>query len=303
MKKVFLLFLLSIFTFCTNGVKKEYYDNGNLMNEFTLVEGKFEGAYKHYYESGELRELHHYSNGEKADSSLYYKKDGSLVYSEYYSLIDSLEITYRKYFYDNGLLKSEGFYYNSEHPVGKWKNYNEEEGFLEEIKEIKNIDGKPHLNQKWVFNSKGDTLFEKSVYLDILFSKDTITLDEAIKGYAVLEQPLFKDKQSSIKVITPKDFSPDFKNDFSDVNEIARDTTFNFNLETEYRAEAGLPDGDYRNQAVFGRYYKSEGPKTFRGIVVEYYHLDTVNLDSINYFEHKFYFEKEVYVKSSHSSK
>ncbi len=299
MKRItFLMPILLLFVFCKKQPNKEYYPDGSLKNEFSLINGKYEGVFKKYYQSGQLEQLHTYSNGRKVDSSLFYNRNGVLDYIDYHNINDSIGV-YRKYFYENESLKSEGFLHNEELMVGYWSHYNEDYGYLEEVREMINIDNKPYLNQNWHFNAKGDTIHEKSVYANLLFFKDTISITDAVKVYAVQEQPFFKDKNSSIMAVVPKDYSEDFDEYFSNLNEVEVDTTYNLNVDKEYRTAGGMPEGDYALEVVFGRYYNTPGPKMFRGILVEYSESNSKVTDTLGNRQHKIYFEKSIYVKDS----
>lgn len=297
MKKIIIVCFL-VFTACENEVKKEYYKNGNIKKEFSLKNGKYDGVLKKYFDTGDLKELHIYSDGSIIDSSLYFNPGGILKYTEYH-LVDSTTSKYRKYYYTDRSLKSEGAYNKFGSPTGKWNYYDQKDGYLKEIKEIININGQPHLNQSWAFDRSGDTLFDKSTFLSLHFLSDTIMLNEAVKVYAELEYPLFKDKKSSILAIVPKDRSEDFNEDFSNFHQIKTDTTFNLNIEKEYRKDAGMPEKDYSREMIFGRYYHSPGSKKFRGIIVEYYQTEALTTDSLNFFEYKYYFEKDIYVRDT----
>lgn len=299
MKKFFIVCCLHFFFIaCQSKIEKEYFENGSIKKEFVLKNGKYEGKLKKYFDTGDLKEVHTYLDGNRIDSSLYFKEGGILNYIEYHQG-DTTIFNYRKYYYPNNSIQSEGMYNKLGLPVGKWSYYDEDDGYLKEVKEIKNINGKPHLNQRWYFDKNGDTIFDNSTFLSLHFLADTIMLDEAVKVYAELKYPLFKDKSSSIMAIVPRDNSEDFNEDFSNGNIVKRDTTFNLNIEKEYRLEAGLPDRDYSREVIFGRYYKSPGLKKFRGIIVEYFKTDTITKDSLNFFEHKIYFEKDIYVKDT----
>ncbi len=206
------------------------------------------------------------------------------------------KIKHRRYYHGNGVLEKEGAFFEGSFPVGRWKHFNED-GVLSEIKEIINVEGKPYLNQNWVFNQKGDTI--DGSHYEIFFSKDTIAMDEAIQGLVNLRSPLFKGKNSSIMVIVPKDYSPNFNSDFSNLNEVDVDTTFNLNIESDYRKQTDL-EGNYDKSVLFRRYYDTPGSKTFRGIIVEYTNKGIEeDKDSLVYKEHKKFFEKEIFVKDT----
>jgi len=202
----------------------------------------------------------------------------------------------KKYYYPNGILKSQGMTFENNQPIGVW-NYYDSTGILTRKAEYIKINGKSYINQDWFFNKIGDTLKNKGTHFKIVFEKDTIRLNEPIKAKIDLITPFFKNKYSNILVVIPKDFSINFNEDFSNLKEVNLDTTFNLNLEKEMKKSLGLTT-DFGKSAIFGRYFNSVGKKKFRGILVEYFSQDSITSDSIklNYFENKKYFEKDILV-------
>lgn len=297
MKKAIIL-LFIFFIYSCNNKKIEYFDNGNVKSVYSLKDGEYHGLFESYDNIGNIKEMHIYQNGEKSDSSVYYKNTGVINYIDYYQ--EGL-VTYRKFLFDNGKIKEEGKMFRGQFPIGKWKHY-DNEGYLTQIKEIKNIQNQPFLNQNWVFNRKGDTLQEKSVYYNISYEKDTITLEEPIRSIVYLKGPLFKDENSSVMVIIPKDYSENFNEDFSNLEEVVKDTVHNLNIEKDIRSQLGLGiEENYQYTVFFGRFFNTPGLKKFRGIIVEYYYTENNIPDSLNnnYYEHKQYFEKTIYVKDT----
>ncbi|WP_157614279.1 toxin-antitoxin system YwqK family antitoxin [Pseudotamlana agarivorans] len=205
----------------------------------------------------------------------------------------------KKYYYPNGILKSQGMTFETNQPIGIW-NYYDTTGVLNRKAEYIKIKGKSYINQDWFFNNNGDTLKNKGTHFKIVFEKDTIKLNEPIKAKIDLISPIFKNKYSNIFIVVPKDYSINFNEDFSNLSEVNLDTTFNLNLEKEMKNSLGLTT-DFGKSAVFGRYFNSIGKKKFRGILVEYFSQDSITSDSIklNYFENKKYFEKDIMVLDS----
>ncbi len=107
-----------VFIACENEIKKEYYKNGNIKKEFSLKHGKYDGVLKKYFDTGDLKELHIYSDGSIIDSSLYFNPGGILKYTEYH-LVDSTTSKYRKYYYTDRSLKSEGAYNKFGSPIAR----------------------------------------------------------------------------------------------------------------------------------------------------------------------------------------
>lgn len=292
MKKLIIILALFLIYSCDNK-KIEYYDSGKVKNIYSLKNGKYHGLFEGYDNLGNIKKVHIYHEGEKSDSSVYYKQTGNINRIDYYK---AGVIAYRKELYDNGKIKEEGKMLKDQFPIGRWKYY-DNEGYLAQIKEFINIQNQPYLNQDWVFDHKGDTISKKSNYYVIDFEKDTITLEEPIRSIVYLKAPLFKGKNSSIMVIVPKEYSENFNEDFSNLKEVIMDTTHNLNIEKDYRGQLGL-EGNYQYSVFFGRYFNTPGLKKFRGIIVEYYYTEGMIPDSLNqnYYEHKKYFEKDIFV-------
>lgn len=292
MKNIYRLIFFFIILFSCENMEKEYYKNGNIKAKYHKQNGLLHGNYFQYDSLGILTSQHIYDLGKRKDSSIYYRND-NIWYLNYYV---NGKIHSQKKYYPNGKIEEYGNLDNENIPIGKWKFYNKN-GYLEEVKEFKIINGKSYLNQHWFFDINGDTLKEKGTYYDLDFVSDTINLSEPIVGIVDLTNPGIKNKKTYVKVVVPKDYSPDFNDDFSNINIIDIDTTYNLNIEKDYREQAGL-EGNFVRSAIFGRYYDTPGLKTFRGIIIEYAY-DKSNGDTLGYLEHKKYFEKEVFVKDS----
>lgn len=278
---------------CSGNTNKDYYENGNIKRVYQLdSNGNFNGKLELYDESGRLKELHHYKNGALIDSSIFYNPEKEIKKVIYYET----DFKYVKNYRDNKNLKSEGNLNNNELPFGKWKYYNSY-GQLDRIKEYEIIKGETYLNQDWFFNGEGDTISNKGSYYSIDFEKDTINLNEPVKAILTLNQPLFKNKNSSVKVIIPKDYSDNFNSDFSNEMDVNSDTIYDLNIEIEHRQVLGLK-ADFRRNVIFGRYYNTPGLKKLRGIIIEYYQdkSSILSKDTLKYFENKKYFEKEIFV-------
>lgn len=65
-----------------NGNKKEFWDNGNLMTEYSLKNGKLEGVVRSYYEDGSIARTGHYKNNIENGNFIDYDEEGNRV--EYY---------------------------------------------------------------------------------------------------------------------------------------------------------------------------------------------------------------------------
>ncbi len=195
-------------------------------------------------------------------------------------------------YYKNGNLRSKGAFLKDTIPIGYWEYYNTS-GKLKEKKELLLIENKSFLNQN-KFYEDGKIVNEKSSYFEIELENDTINLNEPIKAKIDLISTYFKDNNSSIFVIVPKDYSENFNSMFSNVNRVDMDTTYNLNIEKEYREALGLTT-DFRKTAIFGRYFKKPGKKRLRGILVEYFKPDSIGNNK--FFEIKKYFDLPIFVK------
>ncbi|SEP69223.1 hypothetical protein SAMN05421824_0074 [Hyunsoonleella jejuensis] len=202
----------------------------------------------------------------------------------------------KKNFYSNGILKSEGLTFGNNQPIGIW-HYYDSTGILTRTAEYIKINGQAYINQDWYFDKNGDKRKNKGSHFILTFEKDTIKLNEPVKAKIDLVAPLFKNKNSNILVVVPKDYSINFNEDFSNLKEVNLDTTFNLNLEQDMKNTLGLTT-DFGKSAAFGRYFNSVGKKKFRGIIVEYFYKDSITTDSVkvNRFENKKYFEKDIFV-------
>lgn len=266
---------------------------------FIMIQNTFSSCTKkkkdvEYFENNKIKKEHFFSNGYK-DSSRIYSKSGNhtstLVHKEDKKLV--------RYFYENGTIEAKGIFIEDSIPLGEWRYY-DKQGNLTEIKDFLIIENRPILNQNWVLDLRGDTIKDKSNYFELIMEKDTIFLSEPIKAKVDLIAPFFKDKNSSIMVVIAKDYSIDFNDDFSNKNEVKKDTTFNLNLEKDMRGALGL-ESDFRRTCIFGKYFNDIGSHKLRGIIVEYYYTENAIPDSLgnNYYEKMQYFELPVYVKDT----
>ena len=66
MYRYFILFVISLLSFCDkNEVKEEYYPSGNLMSRYTLKNGKIHGQYITLHNLGDTLSIYNYENGVK----------------------------------------------------------------------------------------------------------------------------------------------------------------------------------------------------------------------------------------------
>jgi len=137
-KMVFNFFLIMILFSCNRNTETEYNDNGD------------------------IEAIHIIKNGKRSDSSIYYYPNKNIAKILYYLKSDTI---FEKDFSENSVLLSEGKNFKKK-MVGKWKFYNED-GRLDKIIEYIDVCGKQYLNQGWYFSQNGDTIFDKSNFVNI----------------------------------------------------------------------------------------------------------------------------------------
>ena len=93
-----------------NGKKVDYYYDDVVKVEYTLLNGKVEGAFKVYYENGRLKKTGSYSKGKQNGSFKEYSEQGNLI-SEYAMINDELNGILKEY-HTNGKLKKSETYLN-----------------------------------------------------------------------------------------------------------------------------------------------------------------------------------------------
>lgn len=117
------------------GTYIEYYDNGTLKGEYTIVDGKNDGITKLYFETGQLNESRSYRKGEKDGAWITYNTEGVKIGEANFSK----SIKHGKWFIwdENGTLRCEMTYQEGK-KVGKWIIFNGE-GNEEKIKDYNSI--------------------------------------------------------------------------------------------------------------------------------------------------------------------
>lgn len=156
MKKLLFLLLIipSIVLSQKETIVKEYYENGQLYEITTYVDGVKNGVYERYYENGQLDIKTNYLNGEKDGYYYSYWEDGRKFGKFYYKngVIDGENITYQSngqiHFYDNykngkkhgtcknfrgdgSIMNENNYYYGEFH--GTQKRYYGKDGVLTQV--------------------------------------------------------------------------------------------------------------------------------------------------------------------------
>lgn len=129
MKKIFLFFLLIgivlflFYVFFNKNSQQEYFESGALKSEYSLdEEGRLNGRYTSYSESGQKIADLKYSSGELEGIQRYFYLSGQL--RESFVVNGGFREDYKKY-NENGILVAEGQYDQESNRLGSWKYYNE----------------------------------------------------------------------------------------------------------------------------------------------------------------------------------
>ena len=181
------------------------------------------------------------------------------------------------------------------------------------------IDGRSGINRVWfldkegdtiawryqdsIFNQKefvGDTLHSRATdYIYFQFNKDTISLNEPIRGTAYCFSPRIKkelNSQTRVFLYTQdKDFNSPFPND-----SLIRKKKFD-NLKTDTINQKWFSDIEPENYGyvvVFGSWFESPGEKLLRGYLEEYSY-GPFKRESTDSLTSRVYFEKRIYVKDT----
>lgn len=173
-----------IFFSACNKLKKEYYDDGSLKSEYTVLNDKFEGTYKEYYKStGELKYTAYYKNGLLAGEKKSFYKDRKLKSIENYT---------------ENQLNGDCRYYNTVGKLDSIKNYiliNPDfykdihwDDYLKLIKNVFDDDNsgkKSQLNSVLRIQKDGSVDLKRSHYFEIALKNDTININDSIDAMLV----------------------------------------------------------------------------------------------------------------------
>nr|HPI44856.1 toxin-antitoxin system YwqK family antitoxin [Tenuifilaceae bacterium] len=106
-----------------NGAKTDYYDDGySIEAEYTLKNGKLNGAIKAYYQNGNIRKTGYFINGKENGLFKEYNEDGSINIE--YNMKDGEMNGAIKNYYENGHVKKTGSFLNGKRN-GNFKEYAE----------------------------------------------------------------------------------------------------------------------------------------------------------------------------------
>jgi antitoxin component YwqK of YwqJK toxin-antitoxin module len=106
-----------------NGKKTDYYNDGTIKSEYSLVNGKINGAVKFYDENGTIKKTASFSNGSMSGKVIEYNEDSSIG-ADYYLVNGKVNGLFNSYFYNDSSkmlsLKEFGQYIDDE-KNGVWK--------------------------------------------------------------------------------------------------------------------------------------------------------------------------------------
>jgi antitoxin component YwqK of YwqJK toxin-antitoxin module len=91
-----------------DGSYKEYYDNGNIKTEKTVINAKTSGTLKAYYPNGVLQSEAYYLAGKLNGGVRIYGESGNLMFEQNFK--DGIQSGYSREFDDKGALRAEVFY-------------------------------------------------------------------------------------------------------------------------------------------------------------------------------------------------
>ncbi|WP_375587448.1 hypothetical protein [Flagellimonas aurea] len=265
-------------------------------------------------------------NGDIIEKRFYNENDVLSKVIRYYDRDPSLEfkITYKKsefdsiiYYYDNGNIFKKGKRDLNSQLLGKWDLF-DRDGNKREIREFVVWNGKAQLNRTWFLNRSGDTLawreedevFKQQEFIhDTLavryttfnvfkFNKDTIKLNEPIRGVAYCYSPMLEEYNSEIRVIVDSE-NESFNSDYSNEDEISVQVFSNLEKDTSNQKWfRNIKKRNLKYTAIFGNWFESTGPKTIKGFIEEYAigPFEDQDADSIT---SRTFFEKQIYVLDS----
>lgn len=174
--KIKLIFVLLFLLSCDNEIV-EYYENGNIKRIYYKQNNLLHGKVLEYYEErNKMKSIKYFNHGKLIDSAIYFNRVGKIEQIDFYK--KASDTIYVKYF-ENGILNSEGNFHNNK-KINIWKHYHEN-GYLKSKFEYIDSCGTQYTNQGWVFNQKGDTLFDKSNYYKIKNYKKYYQKNELIQ--------------------------------------------------------------------------------------------------------------------------
>ncbi len=246
----------------------------------------------------------------------YYPHNPKVVFKK---IIHKTDFDSVYFYYDNGALFKKGKQYRENQKFGIWQLYDKEAN-LREIREWFTINGKSRANRVWHLSKKGDTIawrtedtiykqkefindtiyFRNTKYDVIYFNKDTIKLNESLKGYIEIWSPVIRDYPPNVRAFIAQEKN-NFNYDFSNKNEIKLDTFYDLTIDIEN--QKWFPGADFNDLVVIGKWFDTTGEKIIRGYYQQYFigptELDKNGRKIDSIIGYKTYFEKKVVVIDS----
>lgn len=189
MKKKYLFILIFFICSCqSNGIKKSYYDDGNIKEKCEVVKGIKNGVCTLFYENGNISAITHWKNNSLHGPSIGYYPGGTQKYEANW---------------DNGFLHGCAIQYfenGNIHKKGKW-HFGERIGFHKEFfpcgqlqKHLNYIDfeNTTHLNEAIILSEQGDTLYKESNFFRFNLCCDTLEIGDTLIVHFTVVAPHFQ---------------------------------------------------------------------------------------------------------------
>jgi hypothetical protein len=139
----------------------------------------------------------------------------------------------------------------------------------------------------------------KTPLINIELARDTVFIQQYVKGLIVLKNPYFMDVESKIIVVFEDDENFPLMEDLS--NELEIPIVAFHNLTFDVENQQWFPEYDFNKSVAFGKKFNTTGSKKLRGFVLEYITDDPPSLDTIiiDNKHKKHFFEKSIYIKDT----
>jgi hypothetical protein len=263
---LFIAFVLSLS--CSNSVKqvREYYDDGTLKCVYEMCRGLKHGKYFEYYQSGSIKSQSNWINDTITGLSVHYSESGN-VESTTMRLKGQLHGNYVKHDETGLLVQTKNYQYNKQ--FGYDMRY--QEGYLLQLNHYVLIGDSTHLNQWIVIDYCGTIHSNYSAFYSIYncVESDTIQLNQKVELITCLETPYTGFSKWCFCVRKSDNYFDGFDNN-------KKDSMFIENP----------------NYALWNVTYFKTGFKYAHGYLLVPY-LDQNGIEG----EHKFYFQKQFYVR------
>lgn len=284
--KLIMLSLSLIFiSNCSNDIKREYYNSGELKSEYLITsEGLPDGEMKIFYKDGVIKEIIPYSKGLISDTIKYFNELGKHIGGSFPTK-DSMY----SYYLDNNTLKKEILFRrlpkNSDSTrkrPGWLKLY--DDGYLKEVFYYVDVFNTPeHLNSYLLYDKQKKIVNEKSFYFELTI-EDTLIINKLYKSPIKFNSNA--DRTIGFFCVT----SDRLTENYSNINKLDLDTIYH----KEYPLIYFKPDR-LGNQTIRGKF-------TEQFLDIKDNPLDSTKVD-VKILYRDFYFEKKIYVIDSQDNK